>query len=295
MTAIGTTKASATTTTSCFQFLIGETWGVGPCMVFLIREGASSVRGTLRWPRTENGVPGRSPEQNGALYAGRAKAANLNWTLVRRTRKIVGDAPVAQLDRVLVSEAKGHRFDSCRARHSPKELPCISIQADRERCGLTSAWRVFVALIAAVGFAGHGVAQAPAPDAGAAPQMSAEDLDSLVGRIALYPDDLVAIILPASTSPLQIVQADRFLDKRKSDPKLPIDEKWDDSVKALVNYPDVVKMMSGDLDWTSALGEAVVADQGDVLEAIQAFRRRAQAAGNLKSRPRSRSSKSRRK
>ena len=113
--------------------------------------------------------------------------------------------------------------------------------------------------------------------------MSAEDLDNLVGRIALYPDDLVAIILPASTNPLQLVQADRFLDKRKADPKLPIDEKWDDSVKALVNYPDIVKMMSGDLDWTSALGEAVVADQGAVLEAIQAFRRRAEAAGNLKS------------
>ena len=93
----------------------------------------------------------------------------------------------------------------------------------------------------------------------------------------------MAIILPASTNPLQLVQADRFLDKRKTDPKLPIDEKWDDSVKALVNYPDVVKMMSGDLDWTSALGEAVVADQGAVLEAIQAFRRRAEAAGNLKS------------
>ena len=127
------------------------------------------------------------------------------------------------------------------------------------------------------------MAQAPASDTGAAPQMSAEDLDNLVGRIALYPDDLVAIILPASTNPLQLVQADRFLDKRKADPKLPIDEKWDDSVKALVNYPDVVKMMSGDLDWTSALGEAVVADQGAVLEAIQAFRRRAEAAGNLKS------------
>jgi hypothetical protein len=113
--------------------------------------------------------------------------------------------------------------------------------------------------------------------------MSAEELDNLVGRIALYPDDLVAIILPASTNPLQIVQADRFLDKRKSDPKLPLDDKWDDSVKALVNYPDVVKMMSGDLDWTSALGEAVVADQGAVLDAVQAFRRKVQAAGNLKS------------
>ena len=79
------------------------------------------------------------------------------------------------------------------------------------------------------------------------------------------------------------MQADRFLDKRKADPKLPVDDKWDDAVKSLLNYPDVVKMMSADLDWTSALGEAVVADQGAVLEAIQSFRRRAQAAGNLKS------------
>ena len=156
--------------------------------------------------------------------------------------------------------------------------------SDRGRTRLSSAWRILLAVIAAVALAGHGMAQAPASDASAAPApMSAEDLDALVGRIALYPDDLVAIILPGSTFPLQIVQADRFLDKRKSDPKLPIDEKWDDSVKALVNYPDVVKMMSSDLDWTSALGEAVVADQGAVLESIQAFRRRAQAAGNLKS------------
>ncbi len=108
-------------------------------------------------------------------------------------------------------------------------------------------------------------------------------METLVGRIALYPDDLVAIILPASTNPLELVQADRFLDKRKADSKLPVDDKWDDSVKSLLNYPEVVKMMSNDLDWTSALGEAVVADQGAVLEGIQSFRRRAQAAGNLKS------------
>src|SRR6185295_9199454 len=136
-----------------------------------------------------------------------------------------------------------------------------------------------VALIAAP----LATAQAPAASGNAAEAPSPEQLEQLVGRIALYPDDLVAIILPASTNPLQLVQADRFLDKRKSDPKLPLDDKWDDAVKTLLNYPDVVKMMSGDLDWTSALGEAVVADQGAVLEAIQAFRRRAQAAGNLKS------------
>jgi len=145
------------------------------------------------------------------------------------------------------------------------------------------AWRALVAACVAVVFAGHVLAQAPAVDAGAPPPMPAEELDKLVAPIALYPDDLVAIILPAATNPLQLVQADRFLDKRKADPKLPVDDKWDDSVKALLNYPDVVKTMSGDLDWTAALGEAVVADQGAVLEAVQVFRRKTQAVGNLKS------------
>jgi len=164
------------------------------------------------------------------------------------------------------------------------------ISSERLASRFTSISRAGLHLLAlvflAMAMASHGIAQAPAGDAGgggSAPQASPEELENLVGRIALYPDDLVAIILPGSTNPLQIVQADRFLDKRKSDPKLQLDEKWDDSVKALVNYPDVVKMMSGDLDWTSALGEAVVADQAAVLDAVQAFRRRAQAAGNLKS------------
>ncbi len=130
---------------------------------------------------------------------------------------------------------------------------------------------------------GTAQAQAPAAATGAASSLPAEDLTNLVGPIALYPDDLIAIILPASTNPLQIVQADRFLEKRKTEPKAPLDDKWDDAVKSLLNYPDIVKMMSADLDWTSALGEEVVADQGAVLDAVQSFRRKAQAAGNLKS------------
>jgi hypothetical protein len=144
-------------------------------------------------------------------------------------------------------------------------------------------WVAGLVAIALLVLTMHATAQAPAAPAGAAPPTPTAQIDKLVGPIALYPDDLVAIILPASTNPLQIVQADRFLEKRKADPKLPVDDKWDDAVKSLLNYPDVVKMMSGDLDWTSALGEAVVADQGAVLEGIQSFRRRAQAAGNLKS------------
>lgn len=140
-----------------------------------------------------------------------------------------------------------------------------------------------IAAFLAVAFAPLAQAQAPAAASAVAAAPSPAELEKLVDRIALYPDDLVTIILPASTNPLQLVQADRYLEKRKKDPKAPLDDKWDDPVKSLLNYPEVVKMMSNDLDWTSALGEAVVANQGAVLEAVQAFRRKTQAAGNLKS------------
>jgi len=113
--------------------------------------------------------------------------------------------------------------------------------------------------------------------------LSAAELEELVGPIALYPDDLLAIVLPASTYPLQIVEAARFLDDLESNPSLEPDEDWDDSVVALTNYPEVVEMMNDDLDWTFSLGEAVVAQQTDVIKAIESFRDRAYAAGNLKS------------
>ncbi len=158
-------------------------------------------------------------------------------------------------------------------------LNLVSFADDRR----SVPWLELLVAVLLFVFAMSAVAQAPAAAGGTASAPSAEELGKLVGPIALYPDDLVAIILPASTNPLQLVQADRFLDKRKADPKLPVDDRWDDAVKSLLNYPDVVKTMSADLDWTSALGEAVVADQGAVLEAIQSFRRKAQAAGNLKS------------
>jgi len=150
-------------------------------------------------------------------------------------------------------------------------------------------WATLVVALMATSLATYPVssafAQSPVDTVSAEPALTPEELEKLVGRIALYPDDLIAVILPASTNPLQIVQADRYLAKRKADPKAPLDEKWDDAVKTLLNYPEVVTMMSGDLDWTAALGEAVVADQGEVLEAVQAFRRKTEAAGNLKSDP----------
>lgn len=112
---------------------------------------------------------------------------------------------------------------------------------------------------------------------------SDEELQTLVGPIALYPDDLVAIVLPASTYPLQIVQAARLLDDLEDDPSLEPDPEWDESVVALLNYPETLRLMSDDLDWTWALGEAVLAEQAAVLDAIQDFRDQAYAAGNLQS------------
>lgn len=115
------------------------------------------------------------------------------------------------------------------------------------------------------------------------PLLTTTELEELVGPIALYPDDLLAVVLPASTYPLQVVQAARFLDDLESDPGLKPDPDWDDSIIALVNYPEVVDLLNEDLDWTWRLGEAVVAQQADVVNAVEDFRNRAYAAGNLKS------------
>jgi hypothetical protein len=122
------------------------------------------------------------------------------------------------------------------------------------------------------------------PGAGAidSTPLTATELEELVGPVALYPDDLLAIVLPASTYPLEIVQAARFLERLEIDATLEPDESWDESVIALLNYPEVVSMMDDDIDWTWRLGEAVIAQQNDVIAAVESFRDRAYAAGNLK-------------
>ncbi len=114
-------------------------------------------------------------------------------------------------------------------------------------------------------------------------QPVADDLSDVVGRIALYPDPLIAIVLPASTYPLQVVQAARFLEDYEYDSSLQPNPDWDDAVIALLNYPEVLAMMNEDLDWTWTLGEEVLYDQDGVLDAVQRFRDRAYAAGNLRS------------
>jgi hypothetical protein len=110
-----------------------------------------------------------------------------------------------------------------------------------------------------------------------------EQMQVLVARIALYPDELVALVTSASLYPLQIVEASRFLDELKSDKNLKPKDDWDGSIVSLLNYPDVVKMMSEDLDWTQQLGDAVASQQKDMLIAIQALRDKAVADGIIKS------------
>lgn len=114
------------------------------------------------------------------------------------------------------------------------------------------------------------------------PRLSQAQLQDLVGPIALYPDDLLAVVLPAAAYPLQIVEAARFLEALESDPELKPNDAWDDSIVALLNYPEVIDLLNEDLDWTLRLGEAVVVQQTDVVTAVEAFRDRAYAAGNLK-------------
>jgi hypothetical protein len=122
------------------------------------------------------------------------------------------------------------------------------------------------------------VAQAPGQQA-----LAQGGLEKLVAPVALYPDDLLAVVLRAATQPVQVVQAARFLDRYAKDKNLKPNPAWIEPVSILLNYPAVLRKMNDDLDWTEQLGEAVQARQDEVLAAIQHFRRRAAAAGNLRS------------
>ena len=154
--------------------------------------------------------------------------------------------------------------------------------------------RPVLATIAALAFIcaiSHGsFAQTPRPasDAPAQQLLSAGQLDQLVAPIALYPDALLSEILMASTYPLEVVEADRWVNANKNlkgdDLKAAVDKQsWDDSVKSLVATPSVLDMMSQQLSWTQQLGDAVLAQQPDIMDAIQRLRTKAQANNKLQS------------
>ena len=149
-------------------------------------------------------------------------------------------------------------------------------------------------VIASTGAQGQQPGQQPVgvanePSAVAAPLPQGE-LDALLAPIALYPDELLAQVLMASTYPLEIVMAARFVQQNPSltgdalDQALR-DQNWDPSVLSLTAYPQVLVMMNDKLDWTQRLGDAFLANQQQVMDTVQALRSRAQAAGNLQNTP----------
>ena len=120
-----------------------------------------------------------------------------------------------------------------------------------------------------------------------APKIPTDQLDSLVAPIALYSDPLLAQTLAASTYPLEIIQLQQWMDQNKNLTGKPLAEavqkqNWDPSVQGLVAYPDVVTRMAGNIQWTDDLGNAFLAQQSDVMDAVQRMRAKAQGTGNLK-------------
>jgi hypothetical protein len=155
-------------------------------------------------------------------------------------------------------------------------------------CAIVAA---FIAVMASTAAPAQQTGQPGAPAGSPSdgkPPMSREELEQLVAPIALYPDSLLSQILMASTYPLEVVQADRWA---KANAGLKDDalgvalekETWDPSVKSLVNVAEVLTMMSDKLDWTTKLGDAFLAQQKQVMDAVQVLRKRAKDEGNLNS------------
>jgi hypothetical protein len=122
----------------------------------------------------------------------------------------------------------------------------------------------------------------------AAPKFPDDQLDSLVAPIALYPDPLLSQVLVASTYPLEIIQLQQWLGKHKDlkgEALVAAVEKedWDPSIQAMAALPDAVKRLAEDIKWTTDLGNAFLAQQSDVMDAVQRMRMKANDAGNLKS------------
>ncbi len=135
---------------------------------------------------------------------------------------------------------------------------------------------IFILLFAAF------LTQALGADSSTAYKFSDQELDDLLAPIALYPDPLLAVMLPASTYPEEIDAADAWL--KEGGTASGIDgQSWDESVKAIAYYPDILDMMAGDLEWTADLGDAFLNQQEDVTRSIQRFRWQARDIGNLES------------
>jgi hypothetical protein len=133
-------------------------------------------------------------------------------------------------------------------------------------------------------------AQEPQPSAAPAeeaPKIPNDQLDSLVAPIALYPDPLLSQTLVASTYPLEIIQLQQWLAKNtnlkdKALTDAVMKQAWDPSIQAMASFPEVVKQLAENVKWTADLGNAFLAQQGDVMDAVQRMRAKADGNGSLK-------------
>lgn len=122
----------------------------------------------------------------------------------------------------------------------------------------------------------------------ASKDFSQEELDQLLAPIALYPDALLAQILMASTYPLEVVEAQRWVKKNPGLKEKALEDalqgqNWDPAVKSMANFPQILDMMNEKLDWTQKLGDAFLSQQAAVMDTVQSLRQKANAQGNLKS------------
>src|SRR5437667_12583383 len=157
------------------------------------------------------------------------------------------------------------------------------------RCQMTAVMCSMLLIPGGLSSAGSDLAaqQGSAPEE-QAPKIPNDQLDSLVAPIALYPDPLLAQVLAASTYPLEIMQLQQWLTKNpglkdKALQDAVMKQPWDPTVQALAALRDVVKRLSDDIQWTTDLGNAVLAQQSDVMDAVQRMRAKAKDTGNLKS------------
>jgi hypothetical protein len=114
--------------------------------------------------------------------------------------------------------------------------------------------------------------------------LPADELEKLVMPIALHPDPLISIILPASVYPLEIVQAARFVKDTNNIPKVD-QQSWDENVKAVAKFPELIAKMDADLSWTMKLGQAFLDQPKELMDAIQRLRGKAKDAGTLRTSP----------
>jgi hypothetical protein len=165
---------------------------------------------------------------------------------------------------------------------------CFSVFAERITPVLITILCMMITLPDGIAFLQETQQETGVQSQETAKKIPPDQLDSLVAPIALYPDPLLAQTLAASTYPLEIIQLYQWLEKNKNLKDKALVEavskqSWDPSVQAMAALPDVVKRLADDIQWTADLGNAFLAQQSDVMDAVQRMRKKAQETGNLKS------------